>query len=56
MEVHQTPLGQLIIPTMGTIQINDSDTLTIARTYLDVLEKKMKEPKIEIDKVENMEE
>jgi len=55
MEVHQTSsLGQLTIPTMGTIQINDSDTLTIARTYLDVLEKKIKEPKVEPDKVKNI--
>lgn len=43
-EVPQTSsLGQLTIPSMGTIQINDIDTLTIARTYLDILEKKMKE-------------
>ncbi len=57
MEVHQTSsLGQLTVPSMGTIQINDSDTLTIARTYLDVLEKKMKEPKKELEKVENIEE
>lgn len=53
MEVSQTSsLGQLIVPSMGTIQINDGDTLTIARTYLDVLEKKIQEKiKQEIDNV-----
>lgn len=44
MDVSETlSLGQLIIPSMGTIQINDNDTLAIARTYLDILEKKIKE-------------
>ena len=53
MAISQTSsLGQLTVPSMGTIEINDSDTLTIARTYLDVLEKKIKE----LEKVENIEE
>jgi len=53
MKIPQTSsLGQLTVPTVGTIQINDSDTLTIARTYLDVLEKKMKEKKSESTKEE----
>lgn len=56
MGISQTSsLGKLTVPTMGTIEINDSDTLTIARTYLDVLEKKMKEPKKELDKIKNIE-
>ncbi len=40
-----TSLGQLTVPNMGTIEINDEDTLTIARSYLDVLEKKVKQKK-----------
>lgn len=44
-------LGQLIVPSMGTIEINDKDTLEIARTYLDVLEKKIKEKKTETPQV-----
>ena len=56
IEMPQTSsMGQLTIPTMGTIQINDNDTLTITRTYLVVLEKKMKESKKEPEKVENIE-
>ena len=53
VELQTTSLGQLIVPSIGTIQINDGDTLTIARTYLDVLEKKIKEPEIELKKVKN---
>lgn len=40
-------LGQLSVPTMGTIEINDIDTLSIARSYLNVLEKKIKEKQTE---------
>lgn len=44
IEVPQTSLlGRLTVPNMGTIDINDKNTLTIARMYLDVLEKKIKE-------------
>ena len=57
MSIFQTSsLGQLTVPSMVSIEINDSYTLTIARTYLDVLEKKMKEPKKELEKFENIEE
>jgi len=55
IEVPQTSaLGQLTIPTMGMIQINDCDTLTIARNYLNVLEKKMKESKAPIVNTEKI--
>lgn len=40
-----TSLGRLTVPTIGTIEINDNDTLIIARSYLNVLEKKIKERK-----------
>ena len=46
MEMPQViSLGQLTVPSMGTITINDDDILAIARSYLDVLEKKFKEKK-----------
>ena len=35
--------GQLIIPSIGTIEINDKDTLSIAYSCLKVLEKKIKQ-------------
>lgn len=35
-------LGMLTVPDMGSILIKNEDTLAIARTYLDVLEKKLK--------------
>lgn len=50
MQVYQTlSLGQLTVPTMGIIQINDDDTLDIARAYLDVLEKRIKESNTKLE-------
>lgn len=40
--VPQDSLGMLTVPEMGNIVIKNEDTLAIARTYLDVLEKKIK--------------
>ena len=62
LEISQTAsLGKLAIPAMGTIEINDDDTLTIARSYLDVLEKRIKQKtqdrnQINIDPPADMEE
>lgn len=42
-ELPISSLGRLTVPNMGTIEINDDDTLIIARSYLNVLEKKIKE-------------
>ncbi|MCJ8306754.1 MAG: hypothetical protein HRU07_06875 [Nitrosopumilus sp.] len=52
MEVPQTlSLGRLTVPNMGTIDINDRNTLTIARAYLEVLENKLKENNSEIQEI-----
>lgn len=45
--VPQDSLGMLTVPEMGNIVIKNEDTLAIARTYLDVLEKKLKTAKSE---------
>lgn len=55
MAPQTSSLGQLTVPTMGTIEINNVDTLTIARSYLAVLEKKIKEQKTEIPNTSNIE-
>lgn len=49
-ETPVSSMGRLTVPNMGTIEINDEDTLTIARSYLDVLEKKVRQRKTEPEK------